>query len=136
MTAVEGLPLTAVLNRPDGVEYSRQLVQDAGKGGHVFALPVAGNAPRGVWRLSVLADLEAGALATQTVLVEDFLPERIDFDLSFGEGPIRLGDAPQLTIDARYLFGAPGADLAIEGEVALRAAQGAGGLSGLPLWPP
>ena len=30
---VEGLPLTAVLKRPDGVEYSRQLVEDQGAGG-------------------------------------------------------------------------------------------------------
>ncbi len=36
---------------------------------------------------------------------------------------IRLGDTPSLTVDARYLFGAPGADLAIEGETLLRAAS-------------
>ena len=29
-----------------------------------------------------------------------------------------------MTVDAKYLFGAPGADLAIEGEVLLRAADG------------
>ena len=45
--AVEGLPLTAILNRPDGVEYSRQLVEDKGAGGHVFALPIAGSRPAG-----------------------------------------------------------------------------------------
>jgi alpha-2-macroglobulin len=124
VAAIEGLPLTAILYRPDGVEYSRTLVEDAGAGGHVFQMPVAGNAPRGVWRLAVLADLEAGALASQTVLVEDFLPERIDFDLTLDDAPIRLGDAPELTVDARYLFGAPGADLAIEGETFLQAAPG------------
>jgi hypothetical protein len=111
--AIEGLPLTAILKRPDGVEYTRQLGPDLGAGGHVFALPVAGTAPRGVWRLEVLADVEAAPLATKTFLVEDFLPERIDFDLILAETPIRLGDAPALSIDARYLFGAPGADLAI-----------------------
>jgi uncharacterized protein YfaS (alpha-2-macroglobulin family) len=101
-----------------------------GAGGHVFALPVAGTAPRGVWRLEVLADVEAAPLATKTFLVEDFLPERIDFDLNLAETPIRLGDAPALSIDARYLFGAPGADLAIEGEVLLRAAEGLAGFPG------
>ncbi len=35
--AIEGLPLTAILNRPDGVEYSRAVADDAGAGGHVFA---------------------------------------------------------------------------------------------------
>jgi uncharacterized protein YfaS (alpha-2-macroglobulin family) len=121
--AVEGLPLTAILRRPDGVEYSRALVEDSGAGGHVFALPIAGSAPRGVWRLEVLADLDADPLTAKTFLVEDFLPERIDFTLSLPESPIHLGDVPEMSVDARYLFGADGADLAIEGEVLLRAAK-------------
>ena len=123
--AVEGLPLTAVLKRPDGVEYSRQLVEDQGAGGHVFGLPIAGSAPRGVWRLEMFADLEAPALAAKTFLVEDFLPERIDFDLTLADTPLTVGgSAVDLTVAARYLFGAPGAGLAIEGEVLLRAAEG------------
>ena len=127
--AVTGLPLTAVLMRPDGVEYTRQVAADGGAGGHVFSLPIAGSAPRGVWRLDVFADLEAAALTSGTFLVEDFLPERIDFDLALAEAPLRLGVVPDLTVSARYLFGAPGADLAIEGEVLLRAA---GGLAAYP----
>jgi uncharacterized protein YfaS (alpha-2-macroglobulin family) len=123
--AVESLPLTAVLSRPDGVEYSRQLVEDQGAGGHVFALPIAGSAPRGVWRLEMYADLEARALTSKTFLVEDFLPERIDFDLTMADAPLALGSEPvDLNLAARYLFGAPGAGLAIEGEVLLRAAAG------------
>jgi uncharacterized protein YfaS (alpha-2-macroglobulin family) len=120
--AVEGLPLTAILKRPDGVEYSRALVADAGAGGHVFQMPIAGSAPRGVWRLEVFADLDSAALTSKTFLVEDFLPERIDFTLVLANPDIRLGDTPDLTVDAKYLFGAPGADLAVEGEVLLRAA--------------
>ena len=128
--AVADLPLTAILMRPDGVEHSRALVQDGGAGGHVFALPIAGSAPRGVWRLEVKTDLEAEALTSQTFLVEDFLPERIDFDLTLADGPIRLGDAPELTVDARYLFGAPGAGLAVEGEVLLSSADTIEGFPG------
>lgn len=122
--AIADLPLTALVKRPDGVEYSRTLAEDAGAGGHVFALPIAGSAPRGLWRLEVKADLDARALATQTFLVEDFLPERIDFTLSLPEAPIHLGDTPKLTLAAKYLFGALGADLSVEGEVILRAAKG------------
>lgn len=121
MRAIDGLPLTARLIRPDGVEYSRNQSVPAGAGGHVFALPVAGSAPRGVWRLELLADVNAPPLASQTILVEDFLPERIDFTLSLPDAPLRIGDVAQLGIDARFLFGAPAADLAIEGEVVLRA---------------
>lgn len=118
--ALEGLPLTAILKRPDGVEYSRHLSGGGVAGGHVFALPIGGNAPRGTWRIDLKSDLDAPSLESRTVLVEDFLPERIDFDLALPEGPLDPTSTPPLTISARYLFGAPGADLAVEGEIAVR----------------
>ena len=118
--AISGLPLTAILTRPDGVEYSRQVSQDSAAGGHVFKMPVADAAPRGTWSIDIKADLATPALATQQVLVEDFLPERIDFDLALPDGPLRPGDTPPLTVDARYLFGAPGAGLQVEGTASLR----------------
>ncbi len=118
--AVNGLPLSAVLKRPDGAEYSRALSANAVAGGHVFALPIGDQAPRGAWRLDVIADPAQGPLASQTVLVEDFLPDRIEFDLSLPDAPLALGDTPPLEIDARYLFGAPATDLVVEGETRLR----------------
>lgn len=122
------IPLIAVMTRPDGVEYSRTISVDDRAGGHVFALPVAATAPRGTWRIAVLVDSDAPPLASTTVLVEDFLPERIDFDLKLPE-TIRLGDVPDLRVDARYLFGAVGAGLDVEGEALLRAS---GRLDGFP----
>ncbi|MCA1775507.1 MAG: alpha-2-macroglobulin family protein [Loktanella sp.] len=127
--AVPDVPLTAVLTRPDGVEYSRTTSTTGVAGGHVFALPVADTAPRGTWRIAVLADTDAEPLATQGVLVEDFLPERIDFDLSLPDG-LRLGDDPTLSVEARYLFGAPASDLDVEGEALLRPTQTVAGWDG------
>ncbi len=128
--ALADLPVTAILKRPDGVEYSRQLSQNARAGGHVFALPLGGDVPRGAWRVDIHSDVDKPALASQTVLVEDFLPERIDFTLELPEAPLRLTDAQPLTVQADYLFGAPGADLAIEGEVRLRASRTLEGWNG------
>jgi len=119
--AIEGLPLVAILRRPDGVEFSRQISQNEESGGHVFAFTTNGSAPRGSWRLDIHADPDAASIASTNVLVEDFLPERIDFDLTLPDGIIRTDDLPDLTVDARYLFGAPAGDLPIEGEVLLRA---------------
>jgi len=127
--AVEGLPLTAILTRPDGVEYSRSTSVAAASGGHVFAIPVSSSAPRGPWRIAVYADPNAASLASTTVLVEDFLPERIDFDLDMAE-VIGLTEAAPLTVSARYLFGAAAADLPVEGEVLLREASGLPGFEG------
>ena len=77
--AIEGLPLTAILLRPDGVEYTRQTSAAGHQGGHVFALSTGPAAPRGTWRIEIKSDLKAAALASRQILVEDFLPERIDF---------------------------------------------------------
>lgn len=128
--AIEGLPLTATLMRPDGVEYSRRVSDGGVAGGHVFALHVGDTAPRGTWRLDLRADPEGPALASQKILVEDFLPERIDFDLSLPDAPLRPGDSPPLTVSARYLFGAPGADLTIEGDVRISATDEIDGFPG------
>ena len=129
--AIPGLPITAILTRPDGVEYSRTLSTDDVAGGHVFALPLGDGVPRGAWRLEMKADVDAPPLATRMVLVEDFLPERIDFDLTLPDGALRAGDTPPLSVEARYLFGAPGAGLAVEGEVLLR---GTDTVEGFPLY--
>lgn len=124
---IENLPITAILMRPDGVEYSRHLSDGTGTsegaGGHVFDLPLGGNVPRGTWRLDFHADLNAPALISRTFLVEDFLPERIDFELGLSGTALRISDVPDLTVNARYLFGAPGADLPIEGSILLRPAN-------------
>ena len=119
--ALPGLPLTAILTRPDGVEYSRIASLADSAGGHVFALPVAGSAPRGAWTIAVHTDPDAPPLATTAVLVEDFLPERIDVALT-PAGNVTLRDGGRLGVAATWLFGGPAADLPIEGEVVLSGA--------------
>ena len=128
--ALEGLPVTAILKRPDGVEYSSQLSQNPQAGGHVFALKLGANVPRGAWRVDILSDVDGPALASQTVLVEDFLPERIDFEMTLPDVPLRLRNAPPLSVAVSYLFGAPGADLNVEGDLRLKATRSLEGWEG------
>ncbi len=128
--AIADLPITASLKRPDGVEYSRKLSDNAVAGGHVFAMELGDDVPRGVWRLDILSDLNAPPLASQVVLVEDFLPERIDFEVEMPQASPRLGETFAATITARYLFGAPGADLQVRGELRLRIADALEGWEG------
>jgi hypothetical protein len=128
--AIDGLPLTAKLTRPDGVEYTRVLARGAGAGGHSWDLPIGASAPRGPWKLDIYADPKAAPLASTGFLVADFLPERIDFSLKLPEGPVHLGDTPDLRVAAKYLFGAPGAGLSVEGEVRVSALGSLGGYPG------
>lgn len=118
--AVAGLPLTLRLLRPDGVAYERIVSNGDVAGGHVVAFGLARDVPRGVWRIEAHADPNAPPLASATVLVEDFLPERIDFALTLDDGgPVDLAAPPDLGLEARYLFGAPAAGLALSGSVTL-----------------
>ncbi|MCX7888526.1 MAG: alpha-2-macroglobulin family protein [Rhodobacteraceae bacterium] len=127
--AIDGLPLTVRLLRPDGVEYSRVLASGAGAGGYTVSLPLGGGAPRGTWRIEAFVE-ETAVLAGQAFLVEDFLPERIDFALTMPEGPLAMGGTARIGVDARYLFGAPGAGLAVEGDLRLTAATTVEGFEG------
>ena len=118
--AVEGLPLIAVLTRPDGVEYARQISDGGRAGGHAFSFGLGTTAPRGTWTVSVLADPDAPPLSSQRILVEDFMPERIDFTQSLSEQPLTPSQFATLSVEARYLFGAPGADLGVASELVLQ----------------
>ncbi len=127
--AIEGLPLTAIVTRPDGVEFTRELLDDQGAGGRVFAVKLPASAQRGSWNIRVHADVDDLALVTQKFLVEDLIPERIDFELALPGGPIKPSDVPVIEVDAKYLYGAPGAGLRIEAETRVVLADG---LEGYP----
>jgi len=128
--ALPGLPLTAIVTRPDGVEYTRMLLPDQGAGGHVFTLPLPAGAQRGTWTLRLHSDPKRAALASAKFLVEDFSPERIDFTLGLQKGPIHITDVPQIKLDARYLYGAPAAGLTVDSEVRVSLADGLEGYPG------
>ncbi len=121
--AVENVPLTAIVKRPDGKEHERIALNDAKLGGTVTPVALPANAMRGTWRIGVYADVKDAPLAETTFLVEDFQPERLDFDLTADSETIDPGDPGDLQIDARFLYGAPAAGLTIEGETVLTAAR-------------
>ncbi len=122
--AIGGLPLTAIVKRPDGVEFTRQLLADAGAGGRAYTFATDGGAMRGTWRIDVHADPEMPPLATVPFLVEDFVPERIDFDLDLPEGAVSLDTPPVVALTAEYLYGAPAGNLSLEGTVEIGPADG------------
>lgn len=118
--AIERLPLTFIFYRPDGVE-ERRITTDGGSlGGHMISHDLQQNAMRGTWNMRVYTDVKGVALAQKSFLVEDFIPDRIEFDLSSEATVIEPGHAADVTIDGRFLYGAPGAGLQPEGEVVLR----------------
>ena len=117
--AVEKLPLTFIFNRPDGVE-DRRMVAEATLGGYAIDLPLQENSMRGTWTMQVYTDPKATAIAEKTFLVDDFVPDRIEFDMTSEAKTVETGVPAPVSVEGRYLYGAPGAGLEIEGDVALK----------------
>ena len=133
--AIGGLPLTLVVKRPDGVEYRRAQVEDQGFGGRSFSLPLLSSAMTGTWRVAAYTDPKGAAVGEATFLVEDYVPERLDVTLTSKTPALRPGQRAEIDVAARYLYGAPGANLEVSGEVVVQAADNAGikGLEGFAI---
>jgi uncharacterized protein YfaS (alpha-2-macroglobulin family) len=76
------VPLTLVVERPDGIEYRRSAVADAGLGGHALTVALVPSAATGTWHVRAYTDPKRPAVGQATFLVEDYVPDRIEFDLA------------------------------------------------------
>jgi uncharacterized protein YfaS (alpha-2-macroglobulin family) len=122
-SAVAGMPLTLVIQRPDGVEYKRVRVEDQGGGGRAYSLPLMAGAARGTWRARVYADVKGKAIGETTFLVEDYVPERLAVTLTPKSASVAPGQPAEIDVAADYLYGAPGAGLQVSGEVSVKLAS-------------
>ncbi|WP_182084037.1 alpha-2-macroglobulin family protein [Aureimonas sp. ME7] len=127
--AAGDLTVTAILKRPDGVEDRRAVIEARDAGGLVWDVPLAAGAMRGLWTVALHTDPKEPALTTTSLRVEDFEPEKIDFDLKLPEAAIDPAAPPPIDVDVRYLFGAPAAGLEVSGETVVSVADG------LPAYP-
>ncbi|MBZ6078650.1 alpha-2-macroglobulin family protein [Microvirga puerhi] len=130
--AVPGIPLTIVVRRPDGVEYRRVVVEDQGLGGRALSVLILPGSLRGTWRIAAYTDPKGASVGEASFLVEDYVPERLEVTLTPKVDALRPGQPAPIDLSARYLYGAPGADLAVTGEVAVAASvkSGVKGLEG------
>ncbi len=128
--AVTGMPLTLVVERPDGVEYRRTVVQDGGLGGRSLSVPIVSSAPTGTYRVRAFIDPKGPAIGSTSFLVEDYVPDRIEFDLASPTGRVSKTAPAEVTVDGRFLYGAPAANLDLEGEVKIAPAAGRPGFAG------
>ncbi|HVY20751.1 MAG TPA: MG2 domain-containing protein [Bauldia sp.] len=117
--AVGDLPLTLIVERPDGVEYKRDTLSDKGLGGYNDDIALQDNAMRGSWTAKLYADVKDSPLAETTVLVEDFEPERLALTVDTDAKVYDRNGPTSINLEARYLYGASAPDLTVEGEVVL-----------------
>ncbi|MGD0023941.1 MAG: alpha-2-macroglobulin, partial [Xanthobacteraceae bacterium] len=128
--AALGVPLTFVVQRPDGVEFRRALVADQGVGGHGFALALPASAPTGTWHVQAFTDPKRSPVGETAFLVEDYVPDRIEFDLTSPIGRISQQTPAEIDVAGRFLYGAPAASLDLEGDMTIAAAKERAGFAG------
>ena len=128
--AMTGNPLTLVIERPDGVEFRRATLPDQGAGGRSMTVPLNSAVPTGTWRVRAYTDPKGASVGETTFMVEDYIPERIEFDLSSKEKSIKADVPVELKVDGHFLYGAPASGLQLEGDMLV--APAASGRPGYP----
>lgn len=121
--AQSSIPITTILWRPDNVEAAREVSTKAVLGSHVMDFQLPENAMRGTWRLAVHSDPATTPLSETKFLVEDFQPDRIEFDLKSDQLSLAHNATAQVRVDGTYLYGAPAQNLTIEGEVRFKSTE-------------
>ncbi|HET9715204.1 MAG TPA: MG2 domain-containing protein [Pseudolabrys sp.] len=129
-SAVLNAPLTFVVERPDGVEYRRVVVADQGLGGRSLNIPIASSASTGTWRVAAYTDPRRGPVGETTFMVEDYVPDRIEFDLASAAKAIAHDVASQFSVDGHFLYGAPASGLELSGETTIGVAKERAGYPG------
>ncbi len=110
-------PLTLVVKRPDGVEFLRAPLTDQGLGGRTLDMLLPADAASGGWTVQAFSDPKSPAIGETGFLVEDYVPERLDMVLTPKASAARPGETAQIGVAVRYLYGAPGANLIVNGDV-------------------
>jgi len=128
--AVTGGPLTLVIERPDGVEFRRAVLADQGAGGRSLAVPLNSAVPTGTWRVRAFTDPKGSSVGETTFMVEDYVPERLEFELSAKEKQIRADHPVELKVDGHFLYGAPASGLQLEGDMLVAPASERPGFAG------
>jgi uncharacterized protein YfaS (alpha-2-macroglobulin family) len=123
--AIANRESTLVVYRPNGTEARRIRIQaaEATIGAIAKNIELDRSAPRGLWRAELLVDGQDAIAGTVSWSVEDFVPQRLRVRFSPTEQQLqaqrvilRGGQSQSIGVQADFLYGAPGAGLAVEAE--------------------
>ncbi len=128
--AAPGASLTLTLERPDGVEYRRALISDQGIGGRSWAVPLVSSAMTGTWRVRAFTDPKRPAVGEATFMVEDYVPDRLEFALTTNTAVMPRSGDTAFSVDGHFLYGAPTSGLELTGDVTIAAAKERAGFPG------
>ncbi|MDB5485377.1 MAG: alpha-2-macroglobulin-like, partial [Tardiphaga sp.] len=128
--AVSGAPLTLVVERPDGVEFRRAVLPDQGAGGRSLTVPLNAAVPTGTWRVRAFTDPKGKSVGETTFMVEDYVPERLEFDITSSAKDIKPQVPVELEVSGKFLYDATASALQLEGDLLVAPAAERPGFAG------
>ena len=111
--AIENGALTLALIKPNGVVFKRGVLPPRPAGGFRADYDLPDTASRGNWRIEA-SDADGKVIGETTVEVQDFVPQRLKVAVRSQATKLHIGDPIALTIDGRFLYGAPASELGAE----------------------
>jgi uncharacterized protein YfaS (alpha-2-macroglobulin family) len=85
----------------------------------------------GKWSIDAYADPKGDSIGRVEFMLQDYIPERLDFTLHPAKPIIAPGEPVEFSLDARFLYGAPASGLDVTGAIRLQIVEGAE-LAGFP----
>ncbi len=117
--ALEDVPLTLIVRRPDGMEVSRFTTSESDAGAVHHPITLSATSPLGMWRVSAYVDTDAAPVGTARFEVQNFVPERLEVIATPAQDVLHEGDDVRIDVSARFLYGAPARGLRGEAELRL-----------------
>ena len=115
--ALDSIPLTISVRRPDGVEFRRLTSADQKSSATSFDFGLSATAPRGRWQAIAYIDQDSAPIGRVGFDVQDFVPERLEVNLDTAEAFWRPGQLVDVDVESRFLYGAAASDLGGEAEL-------------------
>jgi hypothetical protein len=117
--ALDDLPLTLKIRRPDGALALERTLTDGNIGGFHLAVPISPTARTGTWSAYAYLDPAGDPVGSIAFLVEEVVPARLEVGLKPDRDHVTPDQAFSVAVDAKYLYGAPASDLPVKASVAI-----------------
>ncbi len=117
--AIDNVPLTLKVHRPDGVLALERTLTDGKVGGFHLTVPISPTARTGNWSAYAYIDPAGHPVGSISFLVEEVVPARIEVDLKPDRAFVTPSESFSVSVDAQYLYGAPASDLPVKASVAI-----------------
>lgn len=115
--ALKDMPVTLIVRRPDGSEFTRYTLALGGSGALYQAIDLPKSSRRGLWSVSAYIDPKGAPVGRHEFSVEDFVPEKLKVELSTASTVLRTGKTTAFDLAADFLYGAPASGLRVESDL-------------------